>query len=111
VQLPHQFDHFNRCARRRFIKAAAETEGQPHFELCVGMSKRDAELGILERDITLPDIVVAALRECRRSQLELRMRLGLGKVSDEDDLLFPTLEGSLPSPRSFSANGPTWLLR
>jgi integrase len=56
-----------------------------------------------KRDITLPDIVVAALRECRRSQLELRMRLGLGKVSDEDDLLFPTLEGSLPSPRSFSA--------
>ena len=30
-------------------------------------------------------------------------RLGLGKVSDEDDLLFPTLEGSLPSPRAFSA--------
>jgi integrase len=31
------------------------------------------------------------------------MRLGLGKVSDEDDLLFPTLEGALPSPRAFSA--------
>jgi integrase len=55
------------------------------------------------RDITLPDIVVGALREYRRAQLELRMRLGLGKVSDEDDLLFPTLEGSLPSPRAFSA--------
>jgi integrase len=55
------------------------------------------------RDITLPDIVVGALREHRRTQLELRLRLGLGKVSDEDDLLFPTLEGSLPSPRAFSA--------
>jgi integrase len=56
-----------------------------------------------KRDITLPDIVVNALREYRSSQLELRMRLGLGKVSDQDDLLFPTLEGSLPSPRAFSA--------
>jgi integrase len=55
------------------------------------------------RDITLPDIVVDALREHRRTQLELRMRLGLGKVSDEDGLLFPTLEGALPSPRAFSA--------
>lgn len=55
------------------------------------------------RDISLPDIVVDALREYRRTQLELRMRLGLGKVSDEEDLLFPTLEGALPSPRAFSA--------
>jgi integrase len=55
------------------------------------------------RDITLPDIVVDALREHRRAQLELRMRLGLGRVSDEDDLLFPTLHGALPSPRAFSA--------
>jgi integrase len=55
------------------------------------------------RDVTLPDIVVGALREHRRAQLELRMRLGVGKVSDEDDLLFPTLEGSLPSRRAFSA--------
>ena len=56
-----------------------------------------------KRDVTLPDIVVDALREYRRSQLEVRMRLGLGKVPDEDDRLFPTLEGSLPSPRAFSA--------
>ncbi len=55
------------------------------------------------RDVTLPDIVVDVLCEYRRNQLELRMRLGLGKLSDEADLLFPTLEGSLPSPRAFSA--------
>jgi len=55
------------------------------------------------RDITLPDIVVETLREHRRRQLEWRMRVGLGKVSEENDLLFPTLEGSLPSPRAFSA--------
>lgn len=55
------------------------------------------------RDITLPDIVVEALRDHRRAQLELRMRLGLGKLSEENDLLFPNLEGALPSPRAFSA--------
>ena len=55
------------------------------------------------RDITLPNIVTETLREHRRGQLELHMRLGLGKLSDEDDLLFPTLEGTLPSPRAFSA--------
>ena len=53
------------------------------------------------RDITLPDVVVDALREHRRAQLELRMRLGLGKLSD-DDLLFSTPEGEPISPRVFS---------
>jgi len=53
------------------------------------------------RDITLPDIVVDALREHRKAQLELRFRLGLGK--SDNDFLFPTLEGTLPSPRAFSA--------
>jgi integrase len=42
------------------------------------------------------------LRDHRRAQLELRVRLGLGKLT-VDDLLFPTLNGSLPSPRAFSA--------
>ena len=53
------------------------------------------------RDISLPDIVVDALREHRKAQLELRFRLGLGKC--DNDFLFPTLEGTLPSPRAFSA--------
>src|SRR5204863_6134453 len=39
------------------------------------------------RDITLPDIVVETLREHRRRQLKWRMRVGLGKVSEENDLL------------------------
>src|SRR5262249_19834977 len=43
-----------------------------------------------------------ALRDHRRAQQELRFRLALGKLTD-DDLLFPTLDGSLPSPRAFSA--------
>lgn len=54
------------------------------------------------RDITLPDIVVDALREHRRAQLELRFKLGAGKLAD-DDFVFPTLDGGPASPRAFSA--------
>jgi integrase len=54
------------------------------------------------RDITLPDILVNALREHRRSQLELRMRLGAGRLPD-DALLFADIDGSLPAPNAFSA--------
>ena len=46
-----------------------------------------------EREIALPDMVVEALRDRRRAQLELRVRPGLGKPTG-DDLLF------LPSPRA-----------
>jgi integrase len=55
-----------------------------------------------KRDISLPDIVVDALREHRRQQLELRMALGLGKLPD-DALVFPApLKGGHQSPRAFS---------
>jgi integrase len=53
------------------------------------------------RDISLPDIVADALREHRRQQLEQRLALGLGKLLD-DALLFPKLDGSPQSPRTFS---------
>ena len=53
------------------------------------------------RDVSLPDIVVDALREHRRQQLELRVALGLGKLTD-DALLFSKLDGSPQSPRAFS---------
>jgi integrase len=45
------------------------------------------------RDITLPDVLVDALREHRRAQLELRMMLGAGKMPN-DALLFSALEGA-----------------
>jgi integrase len=54
------------------------------------------------RDITLPDVVVETLSEHRKAQLELRLRLGQGKLSD-GDLLFPKPGGTLTSPRTFSA--------
>jgi integrase len=45
------------------------------------------------RDITLPDIALQALREHRKRLLETRVKLGLGKLGD-DDLLFANLGGS-----------------
>jgi integrase len=49
------------------------------------------------RTIALPDIVVDALREHRREQLELRMKLGLGRLAD-DAFVFANLDGSPQSP-------------
>jgi integrase len=53
------------------------------------------------RDVSLPDIVVQALRGLKRRQLELRIALGLGRMSD-DALIFPKLDGAPQGPRSFS---------
>lgn len=49
------------------------------------------------RDIGLPEIVVDALRDHRRQQLELRMSLGAGKPP-VDALVFPDLEGGPQGP-------------
>ena len=56
------------------------------------------------RDITMPDEVIEALRVYRREQLELRLRLGLGKLPD-DALLFTDVDGK---PRSLSTASSQW---
>ena len=53
------------------------------------------------RDITLPDILVDALREHRKVQLELRMKMGQGRLPNEA-LLFATLEDAPQSTISMS---------
>lgn len=53
------------------------------------------------RDIGLPDIVVDALRDHRRAQLELRIALGAGKLP-LDALVFPTIERGLQAPSDAS---------
>ena len=50
------------------------------------------------RDLTLPDILVDALREPRGEQMELRLKLGAGK----DGLLFAGLDGEPRAPASVS---------
>jgi integrase len=49
------------------------------------------------RLVTLPPSTVTLLREHRKAQLELRVALGLGKLSD-DALVFPNWDGSTRSP-------------
>jgi integrase len=73
-----------------------------------GIQFKDPKSKAGNRDITLPDILIDALREHRRSQLELRMQLGLGRPPD-DALLFSDIEGNplAPTPcRPGSASSP-----
>jgi integrase len=56
------------------------------------------------RDITLPDVVVVALRGQRKLLLERRLMLGQGRLTDQD-LVFPRWDGSPQRPNSFSS---TW---
>jgi integrase len=53
------------------------------------------------RDITLPDLLVETLREFRKEQLEIRVRLGAGRLPD-DALLFAGIDGALPSQKRYS---------
>jgi hypothetical protein len=55
------------------------------------------------RDITLPDILIETLRNHRRAALELRMKLGAGKLP-EDALLFANLEGGPLRPGNMSSD-------
>jgi integrase len=55
------------------------------------------------RDITLPDILVGALREYRRAQLQVRVQFGLGRMPD-DALLFAQLDGGPLNPSNVSSD-------
>jgi integrase len=53
------------------------------------------------RDITVPDLLVETLRDFRKQQLELRVKLGAGRLPD-DALLFASINGDLPSQKYYS---------
>ena len=55
------------------------------------------------RDVTLPDIAVEALREHRKRLLEIRMKLGAGKLPAAA-LLFSNLEGLPLRPSAISSD-------
>jgi integrase len=67
-----------------------------------GIRFKPAKTRAGRRDITLPDVLVEALREHRKAALELRMQLGIGKLAD-DALLFATVDGGPLSPNAQSA--------
>jgi integrase len=53
------------------------------------------------RDITLPDFLVEVLQVFRTEQLQIRMKLGAGKLPN-DALLFGGVNGELPSQKYHS---------
>jgi integrase len=55
------------------------------------------------REVTLPDILVDVLRDHRKTQLEMRMKLGAGKLKS-DDLLFTDLDGAPLHPYHYGTN-------
>jgi integrase len=52
------------------------------------------------REVTLPDFLVSVLREYRKAQLELRLKMGTGKLQD-NDLLFANVDGAPLHPYHF----------
>jgi integrase len=82
---------------RKVIEVREALEPAPERQ--VRFKKPKTKAG--KRDITLPDILVDTLREYRRSQLELRLKLGIGKLQG-DDLLFPDIDGSPITPNTLS---------
>lgn len=75
-------------------ESVEEVHGEP---LVVKAPKTEAG----NRAVSAPDIVVRALREVRRQQLEQRLALGLGKPGD-DALVFPAGNGGLKRPSNLS---------
>jgi len=53
------------------------------------------------RDITLPDFLVEVLQAFRTEQLQIRIKLGAGKLPN-DALLFSSINGELPSQKYYS---------
>jgi integrase len=67
-----------------------------------GLRFKSAKTESGQREVSLPEIVIGALREHRRQQLEQRLSLGLGKAS-EDAMVFATPEGRPLRPNGVSA--------
>ena len=69
-------------------------------ETKAGLALKEPKTERSRRTIALPARLVQEFRQHRKEQAELRLKLGLGK--DERDLVFPTFDGHLRSPRPFS---------
>ncbi len=80
-------------AKLHVVEALEETRS--------GLTVKTPKTATGRRTISLPAVVVDALRAHRRAQLEQRLLLGLGKPSD-DALVFPGIDGRHQSPRAFS---------
>jgi len=84
---------------RRIIKVHENLEVTKKYGLRFKSPKTKAG----RREVTLPDILCDALREYRKAQLELRMKLGAGKLQN-NDLLFTDIEGAPLHPYHYGTN-------
>jgi integrase len=70
-------------------------------ETAAGLRFKTPKSRVGKREITLPDIVVAVLRDHRKRQSEQRMKLGAGRLP-ADALVFSRLDGGPLSPNALS---------
>jgi integrase len=84
---------------RRVIKVHENLEVTKKYGLRFKSPKTKAG----RREVTLPNILVDAVREYRKAQLEQRMKLGAGKIQN-DDLLFTDIEGAPLHPYHYGTN-------
>jgi integrase len=90
-----RWSHVNLDGKVISVREAVEETNAGALKLKAPKSKAG------QREVTLPDIVVDALRDYRRQQLERNLALGLGKLAD-DALIFSQLDGAPESPRALS---------
>ncbi|RUW21998.1 MULTISPECIES: site-specific integrase [unclassified Mesorhizobium] len=69
-------------------------------ETKAGISIKEPKTDRSRRTIALPAKMVSELRRHRKELAEHRLKLGMGK--DEQDLVFPTWDGRIRTPRPFS---------
>jgi integrase len=69
-------------------------------ETKAGVTIKEPKTDRSRRTIALPARLVTELRRHRKELAEQRLKLGLGK--DERDLVFPTFDGRMRTPRPFS---------
>ncbi|RWI90535.1 MAG: site-specific integrase [Mesorhizobium sp.] len=69
-------------------------------ETKAGIAIKEPKTDRSRRTIALPAKLVAELRRHRKELAEHRLKLGMGK--DEQDLVFPTWDGRIRTPRPFS---------
>ncbi len=82
------------------LDGALLTVNQAVEETKAGLRVKSPKTKRSRRNITLPALMVEALRRHKVRQLEERMKLGLGR--DHDGLVFTDLEGGLVRPRNLT---------
>lgn len=82
------------------LDRAALQVAQVAEETKAGVTVKEPKTDRSRRTIALPATLVSELRRHRKEVAENRLRLGLGK--DEKDLVFPTYDGRMRTPRPFS---------